>query len=122
MEDKQIWDFEEGLWTGDADHYRELIDPDCLMVLPAPPFVFTGPEAIAAVSDTPRWSSVALSEKSVTRPQEGLIVIAYKAEARKQDGESYSAHCTSVLRRLDHEKWRVVQHQQTPPIVAPAKS
>ena len=121
MDDARLWSFEESLWTGDAQRYRELIDPDCLMVVPAPPFVLAGEEAVTAVSDTPRWSKVALSNKRVSRPQEGLIVIAYKAEA-EEDGHTYVAHCTSTIRRLEHEVWRVVQHQQMPPLVAQAAS
>ena len=121
MDDDRIWSFEESLWVGDADHYRELIDEQCLMVVPQPPFVMGGAQAIEAVANTPRWSNVTLSESKVARPQDGLIVIAYKADASKEDGEAYTAHCTSVLRKLEHEKWRVVQHQQTPPLVAQAK-
>lgn len=121
MDDDRVWSFEEGLWVGDADHYRELIDDECLMVVPAKPFVLSGAQAIEAVSNTPRWSTVTFSEKQVARPQEGLIVIAYRAEASKEGGEAYTAHCTSVLRRLGHDRWRVVQHQQTPPIVTPSK-
>lgn len=120
MEDDRIWSFEEGLWTGDAEHYRALIDDECLMVVPAPPYVMGGADAIDAVSKTPRWTSVTLSERQVKRPEEGLIVIAYKAEARKDDGEAYTAHCTSVIRRLAHDDWRVIQHQQTPPLVVQA--
>jgi hypothetical protein len=115
MDDNRVWTFEESLWTGDADHYRESIDEACLMVLPQPPYVLSGAEAIAAVSSTPRWSQVTLSDRQVVRPEEGLIVVAYKAEAEK-DGERYVAHCTSTYRRLGHEDWRVVQHQQTPPL------
>ena len=116
MEDSRVWEFEESLWTADADHYRESIDDACLMVLPTPPFVQTGEQAIQAVIDTPRWSQVTLSEQQVSRPQEGLIVVAYKAEASKEGGEAYTAWCTSTYRRLSHEEWRVVQHQQTPPL------
>ena len=122
MDDSRFWSFEESLWTGDAAHYRELIDDECLMVLPAPPFVMSGAQAIDAVSNTPRWTSVTLSERQVARPQEGLIVIAYKAEASKPDAAPYVAHCTSVLRRLEHEEWRVVQHQQTPPLMSQAQT
>lgn len=122
MEDERVWSFEESLWTGDAEHYRELIDDECLMVVPTPPFVMGGSQAVEAVSRTPRWTSVTLSDRQVKRPQEGLIVIAYTAEARKEDGEAYTAHCTSVIRRLDHDRWRVVQHQQTPPLVAQART
>ena len=75
-------------------------------------------QAIEAVADTPRWTKVAFSEQQVMRPQEGLITIAYKADAtRGEDGE-YVAYCTTTMRRLEHDVWRVVQHQQTvPPVV-----
>jgi hypothetical protein len=118
MDDARIWSFEESLWTGDADHYRGAIDAECVMVVPADPFVITGEQAIAAVSDTPRWSSVSLSDKQVMRPQEGLIVIGYRAVALRDQGEAYTAWCTSTYRRLAHDEWRVVQHQQTVPPVA----
>ena len=45
-------------------------------------------------------------------------MIAYHAKATRE-AETYEAHCTSTYRRLEHEVWRVVQHQQTPPLVAP---
>jgi hypothetical protein len=117
MEDERIWSFEESLWVGDAEHYRTLIDEECLMVLPQPPFVMSGQQAVDAVSDTPRWSRVNLSERQVARPQEGLIIIAYKARAEREGVAPYEAHCTSTLRRLAHDEWRVVQHQQTPPLI-----
>lgn len=115
MEDARIWEFEESLWVGDAEHYRELVDDECVMVLPEEPFVLTGEEAIAAVQDTPRWEEVSFSHQQVMRPQEGLIVIGYKAEARRGE-EAYAAYCTTTIRRLAHEEWRVVQHQQTIPL------
>jgi len=118
MEDHRVWAFEEGLWTGDAAHYRDAVDDECLMVLPAAPFVLTGKQAIEAVSETPRWSKVALSERQIMRPQEGLIVVAYKAVASKDQESRYEAFCTSTYRRLSHEHWRVVQHQQTLPPIA----
>lgn len=119
MDDDRVWSFEKSLWTGGADHYRELVDEECLMVLPQPPFVMSGGEAVAAVSETPRWSEVEIGEGRISRPQEGLIVIAYHAKATR-DGETYEAHCTSTYRRLSHETWRVVQHQQTPPLTVPS--
>lgn len=118
MDDDRIWAFEESLWTGDACTYRTLVDDECVMVLPATPFVFQAEEAIAAVADTPRWTKVALTERRVQRPQEGLIVIAYRARASRDAGAPYTAYCTSTLRRLEHDEWRVVQHQQTLPPTA----
>lgn len=116
MDDNRIWDFEQSLWTGDAAHYRELIDDECVMVLPEQPFVLAGRQAIEAVADTPRWSDVRFSEQQVMRPQEGLVAIAYKAEASREGATGYVAYCTTTMRRLEHDVWRVVQHQQTPPL------
>lgn len=120
MDDNRIWEFEQGLWTGDAAHYRELIDDACVMVLPRHPFVLSGEEAIAAVADTPRWTAVTFSEQQVARPQEGLITIAYKAEASREGATGYTAWCTTTMRWLAHDVWRVVQHQQTVPLMAEA--
>lgn len=113
MEDDRIWTFEHELWIGGADVYRERVSKDCLMALPEQPYLFGGEQATEAVEHTPRWEDVELSDRKVSRPQEGLIVIAYRAQARRGD-KSYHALCTSTLRRLAHEEWDVVQHQQTP--------
>ncbi len=120
MDDERIWGSEEGLWTGPPENYRATIDEECLMVLPAKPFIVTGRQAAEEVSKTPRWTSVTLSDRQVSRPQEGLIVIAYSARAER-DQTTYEAHCTTVYRRLEHDKWRVVQHQQTPPLAGPSQ-
>lgn len=120
MEDTRVWEFEESLWIGSAEHYRESIDAECLMVLPEPPFVMIGQQAIDAVSDTPRWSRITTSHRQIMRPQEGLIVVGYKAEAYRDNEKAYEAYCTSTYRRLAHEVWKVVQHQQTLPPIARA--
>lgn len=118
MDDDRIWAMEESLWTGDADVYHALIDDACVMVVPAPPFVMQGAAAIDAVSHTPRWSTVRFSEQNIVRPQDGLIVIGYHVEAMRGGSDPYVAWCTTTMRRLGPDTWRVVQHQQTPPPVA----
>jgi hypothetical protein len=116
MEDDRVWAFEDSLWKADFEHYRDSIDRECLMVVPQPPFVLAGYDAIEAVSNTPRWTQVEFSDQHIARPQEGLIVVAYGVHATRDDAEPYQAHCTSTYRRLAHEQWVVVQHQQTPKI------
>jgi trehalose-6-phosphate synthase len=113
VEDERIWKFEEELWVGGDAVYEERVSDDCVMALPAEPFLFMGEQATKAVQDTPKWDQVELLDKQVSRPQEGLIVIAYRAQASRGD-KHYHALCTSTLRRLAHEEWDVVQHQQTP--------
>ncbi|HEY0148762.1 MAG TPA: DUF4440 domain-containing protein [Allosphingosinicella sp.] len=112
MDDERVWSFERDLWVGDPELYAHTIDDQCLMVLARPPFILTGQEAIAAVKATPRWTDVAFADQRVSRPQEGLLVAAYRVRASKDDSEGVEAHCTTTYRRLGHEEWRVVQHQQ----------
>lgn len=116
MENTRIWEFERSLWLGDAQQYHALVDDKCVMVVPSEPFVLSAQGAKDAVSATPRWREVTFSQQTVERPQEGLIVIGYRARATRGD-QAYEAYCTSTLRRLSHDEWRVVQHQQTPPPV-----
>jgi hypothetical protein len=113
MEDERIWKFEQELWTGGDEVYQQRVSPDCLMALPAEPYLFAGEAATRAVQHTPKWDEVEFADTRVSRPQEGLIVIAYRAQARRGE-KSYDALCTTTLRRLAHEQWDVVQHQQTP--------
>lgn len=117
MEDARIWEMEAELWHGGAEVYERLIDDDVVMALPADPFVYSREAAIMAVTNSPRWDAVDFSGKQVVRPQEGLIAIAYRAEARRGD-ESYVAYCTTTMRRVEHEVWRVVQHSQVLPPIA----
>ncbi|HZG08132.1 MAG TPA: DUF4440 domain-containing protein [Allosphingosinicella sp.] len=112
MDDARVWSFERDLWIGDAELYARSIDDACLMVLARPPFILTGAEAVDAVSATPRWLDVEFSEQRISRPQEGLLVAAYRVRASTPEVESFEAHCSTTYRRLAHEEWRVVQHQQ----------
>jgi hypothetical protein len=51
--------------AGDAGHYRELVDDECLMVHPQPPFVMSGTQAIEAVAHAPRWSKIEISQEQM---------------------------------------------------------
>ncbi|MCQ0972068.1 hypothetical protein MLD63_16740 [Paracoccus sp. TK19116] len=111
MDDERVWKFEQSLWQATDEAYHERVDPECIMALSHAPHLFTGTAATEAVSGTPDWDEVTFSNKSVSRPEEGLIVVGYKVEAIK--GESrFSAACTSVYRRKGHDDWSVVQHAQ----------
>jgi hypothetical protein len=117
MDDDRVWAFEKSLWQGDGDVYRKGIDPEARMALPEPPFIFSGAQAIEAVESTPRWSNVAFEDGTISRPQYGLIVVAYTAHAQRDGHEAYVAHCTTTYRLTDAQEWQVVQHQQTPKLV-----
>lgn len=115
MDDDRIWEFERELWVGGPEVYEKKVAVDCVMALPAAPFLFDGRAAIEAVKATPRWDEARFEDTRVERPEEGLIVIAYRVLARRGGTEKeYHALCTSTLQRLAHEDWVVIQHQQTP--------
>lgn len=114
MNDDRVWTFEENLWVGTPEAFEAAVDGEFLMVLPASPYVLDGRQAIDAVKEAPRWAHIAFSDQKIARPQEGLIVVAYAITAQREGGDAYKAHCTSTYRRLAHDDWRVVQHQQTP--------
>lgn len=120
MDDDRVWAFEESLWVGEGDVYRKGVDPDARMALPAPPFIFSGEQAIEAVEATPRWSKVSFEDCTIARPQYGLIVVAYTAHAEREGRDEYIAHCTSTYRLTEEHDWQVVQHQQTPKLAQSA--
>jgi len=95
MDDERVREFEQSLWFGDGDVYRRSVAPDCVMVVPERPFLLSGEEAIETVEQTPRWEEVELQDLRINRAQEGLIVIGYRADARRGE-EHYVAYCTST--------------------------
>ena len=112
MDDDRIFEFERALWIGEDDIYRRCVADACVMVVPERPFLLSGEQAIEAVEHTPRWTDVDLSDLQINRAQEGLIVIGYRADARR-DGTRFTAYCTSTYQRLGEAEWQVIQHQQT---------
>ena len=118
MDDDRVWEFEKSLWQADPAHYQQCIDTEVQMALPTPPFLFSGEQAIEAVTATPRWSNVSFEDGHISRPQEGLIVVAYTAHAQRDGHDDYVAHCTSTYRKDQSGEWQVIQHQQTPKLAA----
>jgi hypothetical protein len=118
MDDDRVWALELSLWKGGEEACRKSIDPTAQMALPTPPFLFSGWQAIEAVEDTPQWSNIVFEDGTISRPQYGLIVVAYTAHAQRHGQEEYVAHCTTTYRLNTAHEWQVVQHQQTPRLVA----
>jgi hypothetical protein len=121
MDDNKVWELEESLWTGGAERYHELVSDDCVMVLPSAPFIMTGEQAVDAVSNTPQWSDVSLDDRQTVSLKDDVVVIAYHATGKRDGADDYEAYCTTTWQRKSEDEWRVVQHQQTPPIVAGAQ-
>jgi hypothetical protein len=113
MTDEEAWRTERAFWTGGADHYRDAIDPACVMAFPAPAGIIAGPEIVPSLAGAPRWSSVGMTDTRVSRPASDLLVLAYRAEGTREGASPYHVYCTSTY-CLSDGRWRLVQHQQTP--------
>ena len=111
MDDDRVWNFEESLWRASDERYHERVDPECIMALSHAPHLFSGEAATEAVTGTPEWDEVTFSDQSISRPEEGMIVIGYRVTAARGDTR-FRAACTSVYRRRGNEDWTVVQHAQ----------
>ena len=111
MDDAQAWLTEERFWTGGEQYWEGRVDPHCLMILPQPAGVLGRDEALAGIRAAPRWNSVRLEERRLSRPAGDLILLAYRARARREGSPDYAALCGSAYRR-DGAEWLLVFHQQ----------
>lgn len=113
MTDEDVWRMEERFWTGEERHYRDALDPACVMAFPPPAGIIEGPAVTRSLAGAPRWASVTMAGTHVGRPSDDLIVLAYRARGQRDGAAPYEAYCTSTYSSAG-DRWRLVQHQQTP--------
>jgi hypothetical protein len=102
---------ERRLWTDGVEAYEELMAEDCTMVF-GPMGIMQRGDVIESLGQAPRWSEVTISKGSEKVHGQATAVLAYHARAKKEDGDSYEAVCTSTyIQEGGH--WRIAQHQQT---------
>jgi hypothetical protein len=113
MTDDEAWTEEQHFWTGGEEHYRKMLDDDCVMVFPGPAGIIAGKNIVGSLKNAPRWSAVKMTNKLVRRSSPDVLVLAYKAEAKREDADVYRAYCSSTY-ACETGRWRLIQHQQTP--------
>lgn len=111
MHDEEAWALEERFWLGGAAVFEQMLDNGCVMAFPGMG-VIRRAEILKGLAGAPRWLSVGMSERVIGRAG-SVIVLGYRAEARRKDQPVYRCLCTSTY-RMDGAAWRLVQHQQTP--------
>lgn len=107
-----VWDIERRLWLEGAEAYGECMAPDCVMAF-AGVGVMRGADIVESLREAPRWRDVTMSDQVEAAPTRETTVIAYVAEASRDEGQNYRALCTSTYLRVDG-RWAIAQHQQTP--------
>ena len=111
MDDTRVWNFEESLWRASEGRYHGQVDPECVMALSHAPYLFTARPRSRPSPPRRNGMTSPFSNRHISRPQEGLIVVGYEVKAQKGD-TTFTAACTSVYRQKAHEDWTVVQHAQ----------
>lgn len=104
---------EARFWIGDSSVYQEHMHATCVMALPAPTGLLRGEDVVAMVSGPAPWASMAMDGVIEGRPDPDTWCLAYRATARRGNGQVHLAYCSSTYRRIDGHWW-LVQHQQTP--------
>jgi ketosteroid isomerase-like protein len=92
--------------------YREYMADDGLMVVPGA--VLSKEEVLSSIDDDNPWADFSLDDERVVRVGDGVAVVAYRAEAKREGADGYVALMTTTYARGDDGVWRVVLHQQTP--------
>lgn len=110
---QQVWTIERSLWLDGIEAYETRMADQCVMVF-GPMGILDRGQILQTIEQAPRWQDVEMTETTLTTPGDSVaIVIAYRAEARREGGDVYSALCSSTYLVLDGEL-KLVQHQQTP--------
>ena len=111
MDEQAIWILEERFWLEGSSVYDDLLDAACLMAFPGMG-VMRAADILESLRQAPRWASVEMSERVFGRAGEQVIIIGYTAQGRRDGEAPYRCFCTSTY-RLDGERCKLVQHQQT---------
>ena len=111
MQEHEAWELERQFWISGPEFYERHLDPECLMAFPGLGVVRAA-EILASLKDAPRWTSVDMAERAMTRPSEAVLVLAYRATGHRNGSAPYKAVCTSTYRAAG-TRWMLIQHQQT---------
>lgn len=102
----------EALTAGHArDFYDEVLAHDAVMVFPFG--VMERADAIDRMAESRRWQSFKMDDVTVHDIGAGLVVVAYRVVAHRDDEPPFEAMLSSTYVRA-RRSWRMMMHQQSP--------
>jgi hypothetical protein len=116
----ELWNLEERFWTGGGDSARGLAAKGAVFVFPYPAGILPGGAIWESLARTPRWRSIVMSDKVITRHGDTAI-LAYRSSAEREGVPIYEALCASTY-LCDEDAWVLMAHQQSPVTIRPATS
>ncbi|MBF0678579.1 MAG: nuclear transport factor 2 family protein [Devosia sp.] len=107
------WTIERRLWLEGAAAYEDHLAEECLMAF-GPMGIMNRRDIIESLAGGPRWTRVEISDQRFAVPEDSaVVVLAYRAEAQRDDAPPYRALCTSTY-LITGGNLKLIQHQQTP--------
>ena len=112
---ENIWAIEKQLWENGIEAVKELIDKDCVMIMPSPVSTKRGYDILKDSADFPQWDTVSFTDEDmVRRDHDKFIFLTYKMKAGRQEQSEYSVLCGSTYMYDGDGGYVLILHQQTP--------
>lgn len=110
-----LYEIEEGFWLRGGEHFLDHVDDRCLLAFPQAPEMhgLLDRESVAATAAArDRWRDVAMKDRHCLVAGD-VAIISYRADARRADGEPYSALIGSAYVSRP-SGWKLAFHQHSP--------
>jgi hypothetical protein len=111
-----LFELEQGFWTGGETYFLKHVDEKCLLVFPTM-LDFHGihsREEVAATARQPnRWRDVQFSQRQFVQPAADVAILSYRVTARQADNAPYAALIGSVYASRG-DGWKLTFHQHSP--------
>ena len=111
-----IYTTEEGFWLSGEDHFLAHVDEQCLLVFPQAGEmhgVHSREDVAATATPSNRWRDLEMSHCQFLQMAEDAVIISYRADATRADGEPYTALIGSTYVRRE-QGWKLAAHQHSP--------
>ena len=112
----ELFAIEEGFWLEGEEHFRRHIDARCLLAFPQAGEmhgIHSAEQVADTATPTNRWRDLTMSDRFVLDPVNEVVIISYRADVTRADGEPYSALVSSAYARRP-EGWKLAFHQHSP--------
>ena len=113
--EEDLFGIEEGFWLSGSEHFLEHVDLKCLLAFPQTGQmhgVFDREHIAATATPSNRWRGLTMSNRQFMSIGD-VVIISYKADVTRADGEPYTALVSSAYVRRD-AGWKLVFHQHSP--------
>jgi hypothetical protein len=112
----QLFQVEQGFWTGGKEEFLANLDARCLLAFPQAGQmhgVFSKEDIAETASVPNRWRDLKMSHRHVLRLNDNVALISYRADVVRADGQPYRALVGSTYIQRGND-WKLAAHQHSP--------